>query len=114
HTRWPRDWSSDVCSSDLLSSYLRGDRLVYLDRRDLAYGRRYTYVATTTDAQGRTSPPSARVSITYVAPPEAPQALRAEPGDHTARLSWQPSTRLVDGTPVTDPLAYEVLRARDL
>src|SRR5437870_11297889 len=22
HTRWPRDWSSDVCSSDLLSSYL--------------------------------------------------------------------------------------------
>src|SRR5439155_14211928 len=20
HTRWPRDWSSDVCSSDLLSS----------------------------------------------------------------------------------------------
>src|SRR5204863_446354 len=57
------------------SSYLRGNRIVYLDRRDLAYGRRYTYVATTTDAQGRTSPPSARVSITYVAPPEAPQAL---------------------------------------
>ena len=77
------------------SSYLRGNRIVYLDRRDLAYGRRYTYVATTTDAQGRTSPPSARVSITYVAPPAAPQALRAEPGDHTARLSWQPSTRLV-------------------
>ena len=96
------------------SSYLRGNRIVYLDRRDLAYGRRYTYVATTTDAQGRTSPPSARVSITYVAPPEAPQALRAEPGDHTARLSWQPPTRLVDGTPVTDPLAYEVLRAGDL
>src|SRR5207253_8707551 len=21
HTRWPRDWSSDVCSSDLLRSY---------------------------------------------------------------------------------------------
>ena len=96
------------------SSYLRGNRIVYLDRRDLAYGRRYTYVATTTDAQGRTSPPSARVSITYVAPPEAPQALRAEPGDHTVRLSWQPPTRLVDGTPVTDPLAYEVLRAGDL
>lgn len=96
------------------SSDPRGGRIVYLDRRDLAYGRRYTYVATTTDAQGRTSPPSARVSITYVAPPEAPQALRAEPGDHTARLSWQPSTRLVDGTPVTDPVAYEVLRAGDL
>src|SRR5439155_11398677 len=23
HTRWPRDWSSDVCSSDLSSSLLR-------------------------------------------------------------------------------------------
>jgi hypothetical protein len=96
------------------SSYLRGDRIVYLDRRDLAYGRRYTYVAITADAQGRTSAPSARVSITYIAPPEAPQALRTESGDHTARLSWQPPTRLVDGTPVTDPLAYEVLRAGDL
>src|SRR5690625_3546421 len=29
HTRWPRDWSSDVCSSDLDSSLIRayrGDR----------------------------------------------------------------------------------------
>src|SRR5690625_7984307 len=31
HTRWPRDWSSDVCSSDLVSLsdftiYLREDR----------------------------------------------------------------------------------------
>src|SRR5207253_8009443 len=23
HTRWPRDWSSDVCSSDLLISHTR-------------------------------------------------------------------------------------------
>src|SRR5207253_6412590 len=23
HTRWPRDWSSDVCSSDLLSDAMR-------------------------------------------------------------------------------------------
>src|SRR5439155_12174546 len=23
HTRWPRDWSSDVCSSDLSEPYLR-------------------------------------------------------------------------------------------
>src|SRR5439155_19017427 len=26
HTRWPRDWSSDVCSSDLQTSGLRRDR----------------------------------------------------------------------------------------
>src|SRR5439155_18650154 len=23
HTRWPRDWSSDVCSSDLLSGFAK-------------------------------------------------------------------------------------------
>src|SRR5207253_7641852 len=38
HTRWPRDWSSDVCSSDLVgdvagfaaASYLRGVALVHI------------------------------------------------------------------------------------
>src|SRR5207253_6164650 len=28
HTRWPRDWSSDVCSSDLSIIYGAGDELV--------------------------------------------------------------------------------------
>src|SRR5690625_5575754 len=28
HTRWPRDWSSDVCSSDLHFRHLREDTLV--------------------------------------------------------------------------------------
>lgn len=95
------------------STYLRGNRIVYLDRRGLTYGRRYTYVVTTTDAQGRMSPPSSRVSVTYVAPPEPPQALSGEPGDRSARLSWQAPARLVDGGPVTDPMAYEVLRAAE-
>src|SRR5439155_8494642 len=27
HTRWPRDWSSDVCSSDLRDQYLIGRRI---------------------------------------------------------------------------------------
>src|SRR5439155_18764726 len=42
HTRWPRDWSSDVCSSDLAkerdihlaSSYMVGDRW-----RDIGAGK---------------------------------------------------------------------------
>lgn len=99
--------------TDPPSSYLRGNGIVYTDRRGLTYGRRYTYVVTTADAQGRTSPPSARVSVTYIAPPEAPEALSAEPGDRAARLSWRPPSRLVDGSPVTDPLAYEILRSGD-
>src|SRR3989337_189772 len=34
HTRCYRDWSSDVCSSDL-NARLEGDEIVYLDRYDL-------------------------------------------------------------------------------
>src|SRR5437870_12358084 len=30
HTRWPRDWSSDVCSSDLTHLTLRDDALLVL------------------------------------------------------------------------------------
>src|SRR5437870_3132409 len=31
HTRWPRDWSSDVCSSDLLLKTCADDAFVVLD-----------------------------------------------------------------------------------
>jgi len=96
-----------------VSPDLRSGRITYIDRRDLVYGRRYTYVATTTDAQGRTGPPSARVSITYIPPPEPPEALRVEPGDHVVRLEWLPPAKLVDGSAISDPLVYEVLRAPD-
>ena len=95
------------------SPYLRGGRITYIDRSGLVFGRRYTYVVLTTDAQGRTGPPSARVSVTYIAPPEAPRALRGEPTDRGVRLSWQAPATLVDGSPVRDPLTYEVLRAPD-
>jgi hypothetical protein len=95
------------------STYVQNGRIVYVDRRGLEYGRRYTYVVTTTDVLGRTSPPSARVSLTYIAAPEPPQALAAESRDRGARITWQPPARLVDGSPVRDPLAYEVLRTTD-
>src|SRR5215208_6482050 len=32
HTRWPRDWSSDVCSSDLLLALVAIERLLAFDR----------------------------------------------------------------------------------
>src|SRR5207253_7655027 len=38
HTRWPRDWSSDVCSSDLVRAY-HGKRTIpkaYVTRMHLA------------------------------------------------------------------------------
>src|SRR5439155_17667963 len=35
HTRWPRDWSSDVCSSDLAVQVLVNENLLALRRRQL-------------------------------------------------------------------------------
>jgi hypothetical protein len=95
------------------SPEVQGGRILYRDRRDLAFGRRYTYVVLTSDAQGRTSPPSPRVSIHYIAPPGAPTGLQAEGGDAEARLAWQPVTRLADGSPLSGTIVYEVLRASD-
>jgi hypothetical protein len=90
---------------------VHGSRIAYPDRHDLAFGRRYTYVVTTADAEGRTSVPSARVSVRYIAPPEAPAALSVVPGDGEVRLTWQPPPRLVDGSAVIGTLSYEVLRS---
>src|SRR5439155_8763346 len=45
HTRWPRDWSSDVCSSDLLPEVLlralarQVERVAHLDLHALVLGR---------------------------------------------------------------------------
>jgi uncharacterized protein len=93
------------------SPLVRDGQVVFADRRDLALGRRYTYVVVTSDARGRTSPPSQRLTVRFVAGPQAPEGLRAVPGEQQVRLSWQPPAHLTDGSPVSDPLMYEILRA---
>jgi len=88
-----------------------GHRVTLTDGRELTYGRRYTYVVVTADARRRTSPPSRRVSVTYIAAPEPPTSVTARPGEREAHLAWQPPARFVDGSVAAGPLAYEVLRA---
>jgi hypothetical protein len=86
-------------------------RAATTDRGELAYGRRYTYVVLTEDAQGRTSLPSPRVSVLFMAPPEAPREVAAEPGDGQVRLRWRPPERLVDGTEAGTDIVYDILRS---
>jgi len=85
-------------------------RFTFTDR-NLTLGHRYTYVVTSTDREGRTSAPSRRLSLAIIAAPEAPEDVRAVPGDREVHLSWRPPTKLTDGGPVETPLIYEVLRA---
>jgi fibronectin type 3 domain-containing protein len=89
----------------------RGQRLELADRSGLTYGRRYTYVALASDPQGRIGPPSRRVSVYYVAAPAEPADVTVLPGERSVRVSWSAPTRRLDGSAVTDPLTYEILRS---
>jgi fibronectin type 3 domain-containing protein len=91
----------------------RDTHMLYTDRRDLSFGRRYTYVVTTSDARGHVSAPSARASVRFIAAPEPPGGVQAEAGDAEVKLAWQAPERLVDGSPVSSALVYEILRAPD-
>jgi hypothetical protein len=87
-----------------------GSSVTWVDRRALAVGRRYVYVVTAEDALGRSSGPSERLVIPYLAAPKAPRALSAAPGDRRIRLTWQSPAEMVDGSPAPGDLRYVVLR----
>ena len=89
---------------------VQGGRVRLVDREGLRFGQRYTYVVIAEDSMGRVSPPSRRLSLTFLAPPEAPAAPTVEAADAEVRVRWQPPARLLDGSE-PGPLTYEVLRA---
>ena len=89
---------------------VQGNRIEWVDRRPLVPGQRYVYVLTATDSTGRTSAPSERLTVPYLAAPQAPRGLRASPGDRHVTLSWQAPAELADGSPASGPFTYVVLR----
>lgn len=84
--------------------------VTWIDRAGLSFGRRYVYVVTVLDATGRSSPPSERLAVSFLAAPGPPLDLVAGAGDGRVRLSWNPPASLIDGTAVTDEIRYVVLR----
>jgi fibronectin type 3 domain-containing protein len=89
---------------------IQGSSVTWVDERSLSVGRRYVYVVTAEDALGRTSGPSERLVVPFLAAPKAPRGLSASPGDRQVSLTWQPPAELLDGSPVTGELRYVVLR----
>ena len=87
-----------------------GNSIKWMDRQGLVFGRRYVYVATVEDSTGRWSAPSERLPVLYLAAPRPPQALAVVPGEREARLTWQPPTTLIDGSPLRGELTYVILR----
>src|SRR5262249_22658573 len=53
--------------------------VTFVDRNGLVVGRRYTYVVLTADSQRRLSPPSPRLTISFIATPGPPRDLVADP-----------------------------------
>lgn len=90
-----------------------GPRVAWTDREKLAWGRRYVYVLTAVDSRGRSSAPSPRLAVGFLAAPRPPERLTAAPGEGQARLAWSPPASLLDGSPAPSPLGYELLRAPD-
>jgi len=89
---------------------VQGGTVRWVDRKGLALGRQYVYVVTAEDSLGRSSAPSERLAIVFLAAPKAPQRVVATAGDRRIRLSWDAPTEFSDGTPVSGELRYQVLR----
>ena len=68
---------------------VQGGSVTWVDRRALSMGRRYVYVVTAEDNLGRTSGPSERLIVPFLAAPPAPRGLTATPGDRSVSLAWQ-------------------------
>ncbi len=90
---------------------VQGGTVSVTDGAGLTFGRRYVYVVSAQDALGRSSPPSQRLVVTFLAGPAAPSGLAARPGDKELRLTWGAPGSFIDGTPATGELRYVVLRA---
>ena len=89
---------------------VQGSSVTWVDHRALSPGRRYVYVVTAEDELGRSSAPSERLVVPFLAAPQAPRDLTATPGDRRVTLAWQPPEALQGGSAPTGDIRYVVLR----
>jgi len=82
----------------------------WVDRQGLVVGHRYVYVVTALDSRGRSSPPSERRAITFLAAPKPPGDVTATAGDHQVTLRWKAPAEVVGGGAVSGEVGYLVLR----
>jgi predicted small lipoprotein YifL len=87
-----------------------GTRVEWVDRTLLVPERRYVYVLTAIDGEGRSSPPSERRALIFLAAPMAPRDVAAMAGSRQVTLSWRAPEAFSDGSLVRGDLRYLVLR----
>ncbi|HWO03292.1 MAG TPA: hypothetical protein VNQ54_00775 [Methylomirabilota bacterium] len=89
---------------------VQGSAVTWVDRRALSMGRRYVYVVTAEDELGRTSGPSGRLIVPFLAAPPAPRGLTGTPGDRRVSLTWQAPEATGTTGAATGEIRYLVLR----
>jgi predicted small lipoprotein YifL len=87
-----------------------GTRAQWVDRQGLVPDHRYTYVLTALDAEGRSSPPSERRPIIFLAAPAPPRDVEAAAGNRQVTLSWHAPATFIDGRALSGDVRYLVLR----
>src|SRR5439155_14270358 len=84
HTSWPRDWSSDVCSSDLGQRGLRGDR----KRRWGVHDRDHALSADTRGSLLIRFPVAAKTALASAGPVIEVPGSPIPPGASRLRTRW--------------------------
>lgn len=87
------------------------DKTVSFTEALLRPGQRYVYEVRSKAGWYVTSNASNTVSFFWNIPPGAPSDLKAEAGDRSVSLSWQPPQTYIDGSPISGPIFYQVYRA---
>src|SRR5207253_5175183 len=88
HTRWPRDWSSDVCSADLAKLTAARERAAKLAE---AFGERPGLVATAVRVSATRDVAAAEAELAKV------KKAEANPTDPAAELAGSVKTRSEEG-----------------
>jgi predicted small lipoprotein YifL len=101
---------SSVIELPLAQAMSKNKKKAYYSEPLLRPEHRYIYKIRTKAGWRLVSADSNTVSFLWLSQPEAPADLQATPGDTEVTLNWQPSERLVNGTPITGKLNYIIYR----
>lgn len=79
----------------------------------LRSGEKYFFKVRSRTSWWAASPDSNIITFVWHMPAKAADGLKAEAGDSSARLQWQPVTHQMDGQKLDLPVQYQVLRSLD-
>ncbi|MDG4475658.1 fibronectin type III domain-containing protein [Thiovibrio frasassiensis] len=86
---------------------------VFYQETLLRPNHRYVYRVRSKAGWFVSSDDSNTVSVVWDTPLLPPVNFRIEEADKTLTLHWQPPAGLLDGTPVSDPIQYQISRSTD-